>query len=285
MTEWKVAPSYENWEIKSVDETNHKAIIRTKCDKCGGTGEYAWFGVCFKCGGSSYLQKEVKIYTPEEYIKYVAAQARAKERRIEVAEARRQAAIDQSEENKKAKLAEWGYDPENPLIWLVGGGSTYEIKDWLKEEGCKFCKELGWYSNKPLDVPEGYGMVSIKFEDAYEWFPITKRFEIRKEAKEVADAALSSLVPESHSEFIGDIKERLRDLCVTLTAARTIDGYYGMSTIYTFTLGENILTWITSSCQDIEIGDKVLLTGTVKDHTVYKGIKQTVLSRCIIKKE
>lgn len=283
--EYKVAPSYENWKIESINEETRKAIVSTQCGKCGGTGQYSIFGVCFTCNGAGRLRKEVKIYTPEEYIKYVAAQARAKERRVEAEIARKQALMDNSEANKKELLAKWGYDPENPLIWLVGGGSTYEIKDWLKEQGCKFCKELGWYSCKPLDVPEGYGMVSIKFEDVYEWFPMVKRFEIRKEAKEVADAAVSSLVPESHSEFIGDIKERLRDLCVTLTAARTIDGYYGMSTIYTFTLGENILTWITSSCQDIEIGDKVLLTGTVKDHTVYNGVKQTVLSRCIIKKE
>lgn len=283
MTEWKVAPSYENWNIAKINEETRKAIVTTSCSKCGGSGSYAWFGVCFRCMGSGQESKEVKIYTPEEYIKYVAAQARAKERRIEAAEARRQAAIDQSEENKKAKLAEWGYDPENPLIWLVGGGNTYEIKDWLKENGCKFCKELGWYSCKPLDVPTGYGMVSIPFDSAYEWLCQTKRFEIKPEAKEVADAAISSLYPESKSEYVGEVKQRIRDLEVTLTSVRTIDGYYGISTIYTFANGENVLVWITSSSKDIEVGDHLLLTGTVKSHQNYKGKKVTYLNRCILK--
>lgn len=282
--EYKVAPSYESWEVRKINEETHKATVRTQCYKCGGTGQYAWFGVCFTCGGNGWIEKEVKAYTPEEYIKYVAAQARAKEKRVEKALAYKQSLIDNSEENKKSLLAKWGYDPENALIWLIGGGNTYEIKDWLKEEGCKFCKELGWYSCKPLDVPTGYSMVSIKFDDIYDWLPSSKRFEIKKEAKEIADAALSSLYPEAHSEYVGDIKQRLRDMCVTLTDARTIDSYYGTSTIYTFVYNKNVLTWITTSSQDIQVGDHIILTGTVKDHKEYKGIKQTVLSRCIVKK-
>ena len=284
--EYKVAPSYQSWTIEKVDENTHKAYVSTPCWKCGGSGQYAWFGTCFNCNGFGREAKWVKAYTPEEYVKYIASQERAKQKKEEAAEARRQAALDQSEENKKARLAEWGYDPENPLIWLVGGGkSTYEIKDWLKEQGCKFCKELGWYSCKPLDVPVGYGMVSIKFDDAYDWFPINKRFEIKKDAKEIADAALATLLPESKSEYIGSIKERVRDLDVVLTGSREIDGYYGSSTIYTFKEGENVLIWITSSCKDIETGEHLLLTGTVKEHKIYNGVKQTYLSRCIIKKE
>lgn len=281
--EYFVAPSYKDWQITKVDETNRKATITTKCWKCGGTGQYAWFGECFTCNGFGYIQKTVKAYTAEELEKYIASQAKAKEKREKAEEARKQALRDNSEANKKALLESWGYDPENPLIWLVGGGNTYEIKDWLKEQGCKFCQELGWYSCKPLDVPTGYGMVSIKFDDAYEWFPMVKRFEIKPEVKEIAAAALSSLYPESKSEYIGEVKQRIRDLEVTLTDARDIDGYYGVSTIYTFANGDNVLVWITSSPKDIEVGDHLLLTGTVKEHKDYKGVKQTVLSRCIIK--
>jgi hypothetical protein len=92
-------------------------------------------------------------------------------------------------------------------------------------------------------------------------------------------------MPKSLSEYVGDIKERLRDLQVTLTSARSFDGFYGTSFIYTFVCGENVLVWMTSSCKDIEVGDHFLLTGTVKEHSEYKGVKQTKLSRCIIKKE
>lgn len=298
MTNWKVAPSYQHMKIKKVNEETHKALVEGKCDRCGGLGIIVARvengspipipvdgGVCYKCNGSGLEQKWVKAYTEEEYAKYEAAQERAREKKKAKVEAERQEKINKSEENRKNLLSKWGYDPENPLIWLIGGGSTFEIKDWLKEQGCKFCKELGWYSCKPLDVPAGYGMVSINFMDVYDWFPASKRFTIKAEAKEIAEAALRTLEPESHSEYIGEIKERIRDLEVTLTNCRNFEGFYGTTFIYTFANGENVLVWMTSSCKDIVKGDTILLTGTVKDHKEYKGVKQTVLSRCIIKKE
>jgi len=293
-----VAPSYQGMTIKAVNEETHKALVEGKCDRCSGlgfivarveNGQYIPIpvdgGVCYKCNGSGLEQKWVKAYTEEEYQKYLDSRERAKARREAKAEAIRQEKLDNSKANMEAKLVEWGYDPENPLIWLVGGGNTYAIKDSLKEQGCKFCREFGWYSNKPIDVPEGYGMVSINFFDVYTWFPLSKRFDMNPNAKEIADAALVALLPESHSEYLGEIKERLRDLKVTLTSARQIDSYYGPAMIYTFKQGENVLVWFTSSCKDIEVGDNLLLTGTVKDHDEYNGVKQTKLSRCIIKKD
>ena len=298
MTNWKVAPSYKNAKVLSVNEDTHKALIEEKCDRCGGLGfivtrvendQYIPIpvdsGICYKCNGEKVIRKWVKAYTEEEMDKYIASQERAKERRIEKAEQERQEKLNKSKENQEELLAKWGYDIENPLIWLVGGGSTYEIKDQLKEAGCKFNPAFGWYSPQPIDVPEGYGLVNINFYDVYVWYPLSKKFELKDNAKEIADAAKTTLEPESHSEYLGEIKERLHDLKVTLTAIRNFDGYYGTTFIYTFAYNEDVLVWMTSSCKDIEVGDELLLTGTVKEHSEYKGIKQTKLSRCIIKKE
>ena len=298
MTNWKVAPSYKHAKILSVNEDTHKAHIEEKCDRCGGSGLIAArvenghiipipvdSGICYKCNGEGKIRKWVKAYTEEEMNKYLASQERAKERKAEKAELERQEKLNKSKENQEELLAKWGYDVENPLIWLVGGGNTYEIKDQLKELGCKFNPAFGWYSTQPIDIPEGYGMTNINFYDAYTWFPLAKRFELKDNAKEIADAAKATLEPESHSEYEGEVKERLRDLHVTLTAVRSFDGFYGTSFVYTFIHGENVLIWMTSSCKDIEVGDEIFLTGTVKEHSEYKGIKQTKLSRCIIKKE
>lgn len=298
MTNWKVAPSYENAKILSVNEDTHKALIEEKCDRCGGLGfivsrvendQYIPIpvdgGICYKCNGEKVIRKWVKAYTEAEMDKYIASQERAKERRAEKAEQERQEKLNKSKENQEELLAKWGYDVENPLIWLIGGGSTYEIKDQLKEAGCKFNPAFGWYCTHPFDVPVGYGLVSINFYDVYTWYPIWKRFDLKDNAKEIADAAKATLEPESHSEYLGEVKERLRDLKVTLTAIRNFDGYYGTTFIYTFVYNEDVLVWMTSSCKDIEVGDELLLTGTVKEHSEYKGIKQTKLSRCVIKKE
>ena len=297
MMNWKVAPSYKYAKILSVDESTHKAYIEEKCDRCSGRGIVAARvenghivpipvdgGICYKCNGEGKLHKWVKAYTEEEMEKYLASQERAKARKAEKAEAERQEKLNKSKENQEELLAKWGYDVENPLIWLIGGGSTYEIKDQLKEMGCRFNPAFGWYCNHSIDVPEGYKLVSINFYDVYVWYPLSKRFELKDNAKEIAEAALATLRPESHSEYLGEIKERLRDLRVTLTNVRSFDGFYGTSFIYTFECDENVLVWITSSCKDIEIGDEVFLTGTVKEHKTYKGVKQTQLSRCIIKR-
>ena len=295
---WMVAPSYQNATIKKVNEEERKALIEEKCPRCGGLGfivarvennKYIPIpvdgGVCYQCNGEKIIRKLIKAYTKEEYEKYEASKARAKARIAEKLEKEREERLRKSEENKAAALKEMGYDPENPLIWLVGGGNTYTIKDQLKELGCKFNPAFGWYSTQPVDVPANYGMTNINFNDVYDWFPISCSFSLKSNAKEIADAAIRKLEPESPSEFMGEVKERLRDLHAILEAVHSFDGFYGTTIIYTFKVEENVLVWMTSSYKDIEIGDHLLLTGTVKKHNEYKGVKQTELSRCILKKE
>ncbi len=279
---WMVAPSYAHATIKKVDENTHKAYIEEVCDRCGGTGVYAWFGTCFRCNGSGRLGQWVKAYTPEEYEKYIANQEKAKTRKAEKKAAEMLGLEAASEENKRIYLAENGYDVENPLVWLILG-DTYAIKDALKEAGCRFEPHLGWYASHPVEVPAGYKMTFIPFDEVFDWKWRIKKAFIKDEAKEIADAAKEACMPKSNSEYIGEEKERLRGLHVTLVGSRTVESYYGTSILYTFKMGDNVLTWFCSGAgldEDIEKGDTILLTGTVKKHQIYNGVKQTVLNRC-----
>lgn len=295
---WHVAPSYKNMEITKVDEENKKALVKGTCDKCGGLGIIVSRvenghpipipvdnGVCYKCNGVGQISKWVKAYTDEEYEKYLKAQERAKERKAEKWQAEQEALLNQSEENKRLRLESFGYDPVEPIVYIVYGENTYAIKDELKGAGARFNPALGWYFTKKVEIPEGYILVEIPFDNVFDWVPTSKRIEIKDGAKKVVEEALKPYAPKSNSEYIGEIKERIRDMKVTVTSVRNIDGFYGTSTIYTFKEKDNVLVWITSSYQDVEIGESVLLTGTVKDHSEYKGIKQTKMSRCIIKRE
>lgn len=285
--EWKVAPSYQTWTLKKVDEDSHKGYVVTDCDKCGGTGLYAWFGMCFKCEGTGKIGKWVKIYTPEQYEKYIAAQEKAREKRVEKAKAREQALLDNSEENKAIILEKWGFDPADPAVYLVAGGNTFEIKDELKERGGRFNPALNWHFTKEVEVPEGFELVKVPFDEVYDWYPMVKRIDIKQNAKEIADAARATILTDSKSDFVGTVKERMRDLKVVLTGRREFDkGYYGTTTMLTFALGDNVLVWFASSYIPEEktiVGHDYLLTGTVKEHKVYDGVKQTYLNRCILK--
>lgn len=283
---YMVAPTYQNWQIDKIDEEAHKAHVITKCWKCGGTGCYAWFGPCFACNGSGYHEKWVKAYTEDEYEKYMAAQEKAKAKRVEKAVAKQKELIDNSDENKKALLEKFGFDAENPMIYLVASGNTFNIKDELKTRGGRFNPEFNWYFTKKVEVPEGYELVGVKFDDVYDWNPLTKRIELKDGAKKIAAAAKAQIAPKSNSEWIGEIKERMRNLKVTLTEARAISSAYGESIMFTFKQDENVLVWFTSCPpdeDDIVIGHEYLLTGTVKNHKIYDGIKQTYLNRCILK--
>lgn len=284
--EWKVAPTYENWEIEEVDENAHKGHIVTKCWKCGGTGMYAWFGPCFACGGSGYQAKWVKIYTPDEYNKYVATQERAKAKRVEKAIAKQNDLLENSDSNKAALLEKWGFDAENPKVYVVLGNNTYAIKDELKTRGARFNQVLGWHFTKPTEVPEGYSLLAIDFDAVYEWFPLVKKIDLKETAKQAVEEAKNAAMPESKSQFVGEVKERLRGLKVTLTGARAVNSAYGTSIMFTFRQEENELVWFTSCPpdeKDAVVGHQYSLTGTVKDHKIYNGIKQTYLNRCLLK--
>lgn len=295
--EWKVAPSYQSMDIVEIDEDARKALVKGKCDRCGGRGLFIVRiengqpvptpvdgGVCYKCQGTGIIKKWVKAYTPEEFEKYVQAKKKANERKEEKRAAELQKKLDESEVNRKERLTEWGYDPENPLIYLIGGGSTYEIKDQLKEQGCKFNQALGWYCGHDIELPEGYKTVTINFNDVFEWISTWCSFSMKEDAKKIAGAALETLRPVSNSEWIGEVKERLRDMEVTFTGARQFEGNYGLTYIYSFLLNnKDVLTWFTSSYKELVKGNSYKLTGTVKKFDEYNGVKSTILSRCIIK--
>lgn len=290
--EWKVAPSYSNYTIVSVDEDAKKAIVESQCDRCGGSGMYiiprVFQGTCFACNGAGRIRKRVKAYTPDEYEKYLASQARAKERKAEQRAAEIAKLEEESEANLRVALEEAGYDVECPQIFVVIGENTYAVKDELKELGCKYKPEFGWYCTHAVDVPVNYGMVGIPFNQVCEWNPVAKKIFVKDGAKEIADAAKNEAAPKSNSEFIGDIKQRLRDMEVVYTNCREVESQYGISLLYTFKSGENVLVWFCSGKgidPSIEVGETVLLTGTVKDHKEYNGVKQTRLSRCIVKRE
>ena len=248
----------------------------------------AFQGTCFACGGAGIIRKRVKAYTPDEYEKYLASQTRAKERKEEQREAKIAQLMADSEANFRIALEEAGYDVNLPQIWLVTGENTYAVKDKLKELGYKYKPEFGWYCTHLVDIPVNYGIVGIPFDEVCQWNPLTKKISVKENAKEIADAAKAETIPKSNSEFIGEIKQRLRDLHVILTGCRTIETYYGISLVYTFKMGDNVLTWFCSGKgidPDIEVGDAVLLTGTVKEHKIYNGVKQTYLNRCVVKRE
>lgn len=100
-------------------------------------------------------------------------------------------------------------------------------------------------------------------------------------------------VPDtSNSNYQHDVNDRV-DLNLIMLSEREFDSYYGTKYVYTLVDGSgNVYTWFTSNllayrdkdnCDNdvfADPGDMVHIKGTVKDHTEFRGTKQTVLTRC-----
>ena len=158
-------------------------------------------------------------------------------------------------------------------------GDTYSVLEWFQQEPkCRYHNKWGWYciSEEPLPegIPAGVTPVQLRWEDVAN----VEADELKSEA--LVRQAVDALIYEpSPSQFQGTVGERL-DRTLTVVKAITSDGYYGASTFHVFEDSEkNIYTWSTSA-RSLEPGETYEIRGSVKEHTVYKGVNQTVLTRC-----
>lgn len=54
-------------------------------------------------------------------------------------------------------------------FYIVKGGNTYPIKNQLKESGFRYSKQIGWYNKEEKQVPAGYNLQKVHFDDLYSW--------------------------------------------------------------------------------------------------------------------
>lgn len=188
---------------------------------------------------------------------------------------------------KKTK-AEWleanGFNSEGETFILVG--NIYSIKNELKEKGWKFNRILKWHSSSPLDEYPQFPILTIKFEQIAEWDEQEGNLIYREDAEAFVSRAYQQAFPPATTNFLGEVGERLRDIKVTYISCYGYDTRFGYSQSFRFeTEDGDILRWTTGTLQQLEVGEKVLLTGTVKEHKTYNGENVTILTRCKIVKE
>lgn len=88
-------------------------------------------------------------------------------------------------------------------------------------------------------------------------------------------------VPEPvDSEFVGKIGEKLT-MDLVIDSVRTVNGYYGNSTLYTFLdENQNVLVWFASKPALKDVYDnKIRMSFTIKAHKEFRNTKQTIITR------
>lgn len=260
--------------VIKVDKNGTKYWFEVKCPRCGGSGyiygyEHVEGGICFKCNGSGRYEHSWKEYTPE-YAQKLDDRRLAKAKKTAPA---RNAAL----------LKKLGFD-ENGKAWIVVG-NTFEIKDQLKAAGAKF-NDFGWHfdhevADFPVHEVDILDFAEVSIDGSYQ---LGNRGDILNYTKELRD----KYAPRTNSsEYVGSVGEKLELSAKYLgcSSYETHYTYYGEThNVYKFEdENGNMLIWNTGSFQKFEEGKIYQLKGSVKEHSEYKGNKQTVLTRCKVR--
>lgn len=271
-----------------VDKNGTKIYEDWRCPHCWGAGGAdAWIytgWTCYQCGGSGKRNKPkiIREYTPEYQAKLDAQRAKRLEKKL--AEERAHADELNADFYKRN-----GFDAQGNM-WIVLGNS-YELKDSLKEMGCKFIKALScWSSDHEL---ESIKTIKVNASDLYEsdeagvylwrWMKIAEGLGIIQQANDDLKAS------ESSSSYVGNIGDKI-EVKARFTKCHSYDSTFNYHTVTTFINiftdeAGNVYVWKSTAYFEAGIDDVVLLKGTVKDHSEHNGIKQTILTRCKVTKE
>jgi hypothetical protein len=254
------------------------------CTKCHGRGYIDYYkhveaGVCFECNGTGRYETTEKEYT-EEYLQHKAELA---ERREE----RRRAAW-----TVEGALEKMGYGHEIGIVTDADGKLSYgEDFDALKRHAaCKYekgCGSLLCRVDNHLVPMATYKIVPVKWDELLE--ADYEKCELRWKEKGAREALANHTYsfppkPKYEGGFVGVEGEKV-DLVLKLVKIGGYETFFNgrdaYVAVYTFEDGNhNKLVWKTQKGIDGDVCDLFKVKGTVKEHSEYRGEKQTVLTRC-----
>lgn len=285
---YMTAKSYANAERLKDYEKNGKMYSKVKipCDRCVNgvyvigveNGQYKAHpncnGVCFACGGLGYEIKEVRLYTEAELATMERNAERARQKKAEEQKKKIEAEFAENERKWKAQNG-WSEDG----ITYVVTGNSYSIKDELKQNGFRYDPVLRWHK-ATKDERYADRLIEIKLDDVVEISAWGKGY-YKTDAKNIVDKALAATQPEVHSEWIGEVGEKIKGIKVQLVRKYTTETRYGLNTLYSFQTEEgSILNWWTTTFQAVEVGDWVTIKyATIKKLDTYKDVKNTIITR------
>ena len=268
------------WYVKT-DKNGTEIWANDTCGRCGGQGaSEAWKFTgctCYECGGSGRSKVRLeKRYTPEYQAKL---DARRKVRQDKIDREWKAGAAKRNAEKNLNTLHRYGFQELDAYAVL---GNTFDIKDQLKEVGARFSPELHWVCPTEPTWLTSNPYIRINVADV---FTMTDEglFVLKDDIHEFMDA-----LEPARGEYIGKVGQRL-SVTATLTRAIPYDASFSYQRttgyIYIFeTADGNTLVWRTTSAW-LDTDKEYDIVGTVKEHSEYNKVRQTVLTRCKIKGE
>jgi hypothetical protein len=182
----------------------------------------------------------------------------------------------------RAKQADTGYETTGECVQhTIDGSLGYSIKhtdtdrEWVTKT-LEFFRRDAEFGNTYMDnirVLVKQDIVRVQHMGLIASSVITAQRELApKEEK-----------PESN--FVGEVKERLRGLKLILNKVIFLGhGQFGPSYLHLMSDSSgNVFSWITGNKIEETDGTDIVIDGTVKEHKLYNGVNQTVLTRAKLK--
>lgn len=182
----------------------------------------------------------------------------------------------------KARQIETGDATTGQVVsWGLAGVPAYKIevtvddREWVKKT-VEFFRRDASFGNEYMD--------NIRV--------LMKQDIVKKEHVALISSAVITaqreLAPKAEtkeSNFVGEVKGRLKDVSLLLEKIIYLgSGSFGPSYLHLLKdVDGNAFSWITGNKVEAAEGTKVTVDATVKEHKIYKGTKQTVLTRAKVK--
>ena len=146
---------------------------------------------------------------------------------------------------------------------------------WIfsQDKACRYHKVWGWYTistEDPIEVP---GVETLRLY----WKNV--RTEDDKLTEASAKAGYEALVSStSHSQHMGEVGDNL-ELVLLVKGTTALKGHYGDS-VMNFMEDPQGNEYIWTTNHALTKNQIYTMTGKVKAHVIYNGIKQTILHYC-----
>lgn len=242
-----------DWRYCRTDRNGTRHYVSYVCPKCGGSGAIEAYshvdgGVCYLCNGSGKHDHYMRVYT--------------------------KAYGDKLNRKRFVKACEKFGLADDGSAWVVCG-DTYAIRGELKAAGAHYMCALGWYfsyNNPNYDCCKIDGDMIVDVDTGY---IIIDEFDKRE----------VELIKQEHTGIYGDAYGAIGERCeITLTLDRVggFESAYGYTYAYSFVdVAGRVFVWKTTKAIDTEL-KTYKLKATIKDHRPYRGVMQTVITRCKI---
>lgn len=183
----------------------------------------------------------------------------------------------------KAKQDQTGEPTTGQVVsWGLSGVPAYIVKEVTKEDRDWAEKTVNFFRRDTSFGNEYMDNIRVLMKQ-----DIIKKDHIALISSAVitAQRELAPKVEVKESNFVGEVKGRLKDVSLLLEKIIYLgSGSFGPSYLHLLKdANGNAFSWITGNKVEVAEGTNIKVDATVKEHKIYKGTKQTVLTRAKVK--